>query len=469
LSPTRRGVSRVLLAAFLALAGCAHYVVNDPLPAVRTGPAFRFNEAEALQNTNSLFICLVFSGGGTRAAALSYGVLEKLRDTRIVWKGVEKSLLDEVDCISSISGGSFTAAYYGLFRERIFTEFRPRFLDVNVEEALLRRVANPGNWFRLASPYFSRIDIAAEYYHEEIFEEKRFQALADGGRRPFVILNATNLANGERFEFTQEQFDFLESDLGTYPVARAVAASSAFPFLLSPVSLKNYPHPVTFELPKDYKEGLLDYDTNRRRYYWARNRAIYVDDKELPYLHLMDGGLADNIGLRPIESAYRRSSGFIRKLINDGAIEKFVLIIVNARPDSGDTISKGESPPGLSVVAVKTATIAMDNYSVETIEVMKELRDMRVRAQNNIAACRRLLAQCPNPPKLPGLAADIEPCVIEINFEAIPDPERRKYFRRLPTNFALSRDQVDALVGIGPALLDEAPEFKELMESLKNP
>jgi hypothetical protein len=340
---------------------------------------------------------------------------------------------------------------------------------VNVEEALLRRVANPGNWFRLASPYFSRIDIAAEYYHEEIFEEKRFQALADGGRRPFVILNATNLANGERFEFTQEQFDFLESDLGTYPVARAVAASSAFPFLLSPVSLKNYPHPVTFELPKDYKEGLLDYDTNRRRYYWARNRAIYVDDKELPYLHLMDGGLADNIGLRPIESAYRRSSGFIRKLINDGAIEKFVLIIVNARPDSGDTISKDESPPGLSVVAVKTATIAMDNYSVETIEVMKELRDMRVRAQNNIAACRRLLAQCPNPPRLPGLAADIEPYVIEINFEAIPDPERRKYFLRLPTNFALSRDQVDALVGIGPALLDEAPEFKELMESLKNP
>ena len=466
---TRRGVFRLLLTVCLALAGCAHYVVNNPLPATRTTPAYRFNEAEALQNTNSLFICLVFSGGGTRAAALSYGVLEKLRDPRIVWKGVEKSLLDEVDCISSISGGSFTAAYYGLFRERIFTEFRPRFLDVDVEAALLRRVANPGNWVRLASPYFSRIDLAAEYYHEEIFEEKRFQALADDGRRPFVIVNATNLANGERFEFTQEQFDFLVSDLGPYPVARAVAASSAFPFLLSPLSLKNYPHPATFELPADYKGGLLDYDTNRRRYYWARNRAIYADDKELPYLHLMDGGLADNIGLRPIESAYRRSSGFIRKLINDAAIEKFVLIIVNARPDSGDTISKDESPPGLGVVGVKTATIAMDNYSVETIEVMKELRDMRVKAQQNLAACRGLLAQCPNPPRVRGLAADIEPYVIEINFEAISDPERRKYFLRLPTSFALSRDQVDELVRIGPALLDEAPEFKELMESLKNP
>ena len=462
-------MSRVLLAVWLTLAGCAHYVVNDPLPAVRTGPVYRFNETETGQNTNSLFICLVFSGGGTRAAALSYGVLEMLRVTRIVWKGVEKSLLDEVDCISSISGGSFTAAYYGLFRERIFTDFRPRFLDVDVEKALVQRVANPVNWFRLGSPYFSRIDLAAEYYDEAIFEKKPFRALAEGGERPFVILNATNLANGERFEFTQEQFDFLVSDLATYPVARAVAASSAFPFLLSPVSLKNYPHPPGFEMPRDYTEGLRDYDTNKRRYYWARNRAMYVNDTDLPYLHLMDGGLADNIGLRPIEAAYRRSSGFIRKLFNDGAIEKFVIIVVNARPDSGDTISRKESPPGLSVVAVKTATIAMDNYSVETIEVMKELRDMRVRAQRNIAACQRRLADCPNAPPVPGLAADIEPYVIEINFEAIPDPARRNYFLAFPTSFTLSRDQVDALIQVGPELLRAAPEFKEFMESLRSP
>lgn len=469
MNSTSRGAYPVLLAVLLALAGCAHYVVNDPLPPARSEPGHRFNTTATGKNTNSLFICLVFSGGGTRAAALSYGVLEKLRDTRIVWKGVEKSLLDEVDCISSISGGSFTAAYYGLFRERIFTEFRSRFLDVHVEEALVRRAANLVNWFRLASPYFSRIDLAAEYYHEAIFEKKSFGALTADGRRPFVILNATNLVNGERFEFTQDQFDVLVSDLATYPVARAVAASSAFPFLLSPVTLKNYPHPEDFELPKDYQEGLRDYETNRRRYYWARNRVMYVNDEELPYLHLMDGGLADNIGLRPIEAAYRRTSGFIRKLIKEGEIEKFVIIVVNARIDSGDTISKKESPPGLGVVGFKTATIAMDNYSVETIEVMKELRDMRVRAQRNIAACQRRLAECPNAPRLPGLAADIEPYVIEVNFESIRDAERRKYFLALPTSFSLALEQVDAVIGIGPDLLAAAPEFKELLESLANP
>ncbi len=469
MSSTSRRARASLLALCLVLAGCAHYVVNDPLPGARTGAGYRFDATETASNTNSLFVCLVFTGGGTRAAALSYGVLDMLRNTRIVWKGVEKSLLQEVDCISSISGGSFTAAYYGLFGDRIFTDFRSRFLDVDVEDALIRRAVNPVNWFRLASPYFSRIDLAAEYYHEKIFDKLPFSALAGRGERPFVILNATNLANGERFEFTQEQFDFLVSDLATYPVARAVAASSAFPFLLSPLSLKNYPHPEGFTLPTDYEEGLKDYDYNRRRYYWARNRAMYVNDKERPYLHLMDGGLADNIGLRPIEAAWRRTSGFIRKLLNDGAIEKFVIIVVNARPDSGDTISKKESPPGLGVVAVKTATIAMDNYSFETIEVMKELRDMRERAQRNIAACRQRLAACPTAPPLPGLAAEIDPYVIEVNFEAIPDPERRKYFLTLPTSFTLSRDQVDALIQIGPELLRAEPEFKELMRSLGQP
>lgn len=451
--------------ALLALQGCAHYFVNAEKSANQQGQEYRFNPEATGNNTNSLFVCLAFSGGGTRAAALSYGVLEKLKKTRITWKGVEKSLLDEVDCISSISGGSFTAAYYGLFGERIFSDFRGRFLDADIQGALLGNLLNPVNWFRLASPYFGRIDLAAEYYDEAIFERKTFATLAQANRRPFIMLNATNLANGERFEFTQEQFDFLVSDLNSYPVARGVAASSAFPFLLSPITLKNYPHDQ-FKLPKDYQLGLDDYNDNRRRYYWARNRAMYVNDAELPYLHLMDGGLSDNIGLRPIEAAYRRTSGFIRKLVNDGKIEKFVVIVVNAHTASDDTMSKNESPPGLFDVAYKTTTIAMENYSAETVEVTKELRTERVKAQKNIAACQKKLDQCPGAPQLPKLAGDIDPYVIEVNFEAIRDPERRKYFLTLPTSFSLEKDQVQALIDVGPQLLEETPEFRAFIQGL---
>ena len=458
----------LLCAVILTLVGCAHYVVNAEKTSNELRQEYRFKTEATGTNTNSLFICLIFSGGGTRAAAVSYGVLDKLKKTRITWKGVEKSLLEEVDCISSVSGGSLTAAYYGLFGDRIFSDFRARFLEANIQGTLLRSLFNPVNWVRLASPYFSRIDLAAEYYDKAIFEGKTFDTLAQGNRRPFIILNATNLANGERFEFTQDQFDFLVSDLNSYPVGRAVAASSAFPFLVSPLTLKNYPH-THFTLPTDYQQGLDDYYTNRRRYYWARNQAMYANDAELPYLHLMDGGLGDNIGLRPIEAAYRRTSGFIRKLINDKEIEKFVVIVVNAHSMGKDTISKHESLPGVFDVAYGTTTIAMDNYSVETVEVMKELRDERLKAQKNIAACQKRLDQCPGVPQIPKLAGDIDPYVIEVNFEAIPDPEQKKYFLGLPTSFYLEKDQVQALIDIGPQLLEQSPEFQKFIQGLGQP
>ncbi|MCP9472720.1 MAG: patatin-like phospholipase family protein, partial [Nitrospira sp.] len=358
--------------------------------------------------------------------------------------------------------------YYGLFGERIFQEFRPKFLDVNIQRALVWRLFNPINWVRLASPFFNRIDLAAEYYDEHLFEGKTFAALAHPPRRPFVIVNATNMVNGERFEFTQEQFDFLASDLSNYPVARAVAASSAFPFLLSPITLKNYPH-TDFQPPKDYQAGLQDYDVNRRRYYWAKNRMIYVDNDHYPYLHLMDGGLSDNIGLRPIEAAYRRTSGFIRQLINQGAIEQFVIIVVNARTVAKDTLSRSERPPGILTVASKTATIAMENYSVETIETMKDLQMERRKAQQSLAACQQRLNHCPAAPPLPPLATEVTPFVIEVNFEALRDPVQRDYFQSLPTNFALSREQVDALIHVGHQLLEESPDYREFLENLAIP
>src|SRR5213078_28367 len=59
-------------------------------------------------------------------------------------------------------------------------------------------------------------------------------------KNPFLCVNATDIGSGARFEFTQDEFDLLGSDLSQFPVSRAVAASSAFPVLLTPIVLKNY-------------------------------------------------------------------------------------------------------------------------------------------------------------------------------------------------------------------------------------
>jgi len=71
---------------------------------------------------------LAFSGGGTRAAAFSYGVLEELRRTEVVIDGQRRRLIDEVDIISGVSGGSFTALAYSLYGERLYSKVALRIM-----------------------------------------------------------------------------------------------------------------------------------------------------------------------------------------------------------------------------------------------------------------------------------------------------------------------------------------------------
>src|SRR5574341_1391543 len=86
----------VLLALLAGCASTAHYPLNAPLsPGAAAG--YRFADIPAGDNSDSLAIVLTFSGGGARAAALAYGVLEELRGQRITWEGRTKPLLEEVD------------------------------------------------------------------------------------------------------------------------------------------------------------------------------------------------------------------------------------------------------------------------------------------------------------------------------------------------------------------------------------
>ena len=457
----------MLISALVLSQGCAHYVVNDQNSNFDAQSGYRFDALDAGPlNGDSLFVCLMFSGGGTRAAALSYGVMEALRDTVVPVDGRQKRLLDEVDCISSVSGGSFTAAYYGLFRQRLFDDFRPRFLERNIQGALAGRLFNPVNWIRLASPYFSRIDMAAELYDSDIFEAATFERLQGGGR-PFIILNATNLGADRRFDFTQEHFDALGSRLDLYKVSRAVAASSAFPYLLTPISLKNYPLAQGYATPWWYAGALTPGDWITERYNAAKNLSVYLN-KENRYIHLMDGGLSDNIGARAVMSAFDR--GFIRTRINQGAIQHLVLIVVNARTQGEDRLSRKEKPPGFFTVAEKTATIAMDNYSYDSVTKLRQALYARVQTQKDEQACIDLLSsKCPRAPRPIPFAASIDPYVIEINFEAVAqipgeDPD---YYLHLPTSFKLSKEQVAKLIAIGPALLKAAPQFQCLLKVME--
>src|SRR5262249_31632405 len=209
----------------------------------------------------------------------------------------------------------------------------------DIQRELVLSTANPVNLARLASPYFSRIDLAAELYDESVFEGATYTRLASR-RRPFIILHATSMANGAPFEFTQDEFDFLGSDLGEFHLGRAAAASSAFPFLLSPISLKSYPLAAGFAIPPAVTAAPHTREWNPPRYAWARQRLDLVADKDEKWIHLLDGGLADNIGLRSILRAYDRSDGFIAQRVNAGHVKRLIVIAVNARTDPPEPLSR---------------------------------------------------------------------------------------------------------------------------------
>ncbi len=182
----------IVSVAFLAM-GCAHYAFNKPLKQVDPSTGYRGKYMGTPGNSKELVLYLTFSGGGTRAAAFAYGLLEELRETEVTINGQTRRLLDEVDGISAVSGGSFTAGYYGLFGDRIFDTFESTFLKKNIQGALTRRLLlNPFNWVRLLSPTFDRSDLAAEYYDKYVFEKGTFGDIA-ARKGPMILINATDM------------------------------------------------------------------------------------------------------------------------------------------------------------------------------------------------------------------------------------------------------------------------------------
>src|SRR6201997_638892 len=204
----------------LLLAGCATRQVNPPIAKYSPASLRQFQRQWHHGDQQDLVI-LAFSGGGTRAAAFSYGVLETLRSIEIVTKtGRKTRLLDQVDVITGISGGSFTALAYGLYGEKLFDEYEARFLKRNVQGELIARALNPLNWGALSSTGWGRSDLAAQLYDEILFNGATFADLYRAGG-PMVAVSGTELTTGSRIVFIPINFDVMCADLGSIRLLRA--------------------------------------------------------------------------------------------------------------------------------------------------------------------------------------------------------------------------------------------------------
>ncbi|MEZ5502412.1 MAG: patatin-like phospholipase family protein [Halioglobus sp.] len=457
----------LLACAALLVAGCTTvYPPNPPLTHIDPQDAYDLqNAAKHSTGKNEVLLLLAFSGGGTRAAAFSYGVLKELSETTIGEGENRHPLTQEIDAITAVSGGSFTAAYFGLYGDRTFDDYERVFLRRDVQGELTSQLLNPFNWPRVLSPYYTRADMATELYDDTIFNHATFEDLRQANG-PFIIINATEMTLGTRFQFTQNYADIICTDLSQLPVARAVASSSAVPLLFSPITIVNRAGECGWQEPAWARKALATQNRSSRLYNLAANITELDDREEHPYLHLFDGGLADNLGLRAMLDGVLRYDGITEALdaMDMQETRKFVVILVNAETALDVESSRKMQTPSFAASLGAATSVPLQRYSFETVALLKD-RLKEWEQQSHATECGPGSAQ----KSRSGPPGDNAPCqgvefhFIELNFSEYPDPVERQYLKQLPTSFSLSDEAVDRLIAAGRLVLRNNSEYQGLI------
>jgi NTE family protein len=455
-------------AALLGLAGCASRPVNPPITQVDPNGGYTFQTRLKHFKSQDTLVVLAFSGGGTRAAAFSYGVLEFLRRTEVVAaNGARLRLIDAVDMITGVSGGSFTALAYGLYGEKLFDDYEHRFLKRNVQGELLARAFNPVYWPDYIGGTAGRSELAANYYDEILFNGATFGDL-DRGDGPYIVASATDISTGSRIPFNQSVFNLMCSDLNAVRLARAASASSAVPVVLSTVTLNNYGGSCKYEVPAWVKMFTQSDNPPRpaaRAIRELNESRVLADGAKRPYVHLVDGGISDNVGMRGVLDGLQlleamHAAGIPTPLDH---VKRIVVIVVNSLSSPPTAWDASEQGPGMAEVLLQATGVPIDHYSYESVELLKDIS-----ARWDTARRVRDLAGCDGNKDAPVCAAIRVPqakiYAIDVSFAALKDKAEFDYLNQQPTSFVLPPEAVDRLRAAAGKIIAASPEFQRMLK-----
>jgi NTE family protein len=460
----------VFFVALFALSGCATRPINPPITEANPHVGYRLATRQLHFKDQETLIILAFSGGGTRAAAFSYGVLEFLRQTEVIKANNEKvRLLDRVGAITGVSGGSFTALAYGLYGDRLFTDYEQRFLKRDVQGEIISRALNPFNWGKLGSSNWGRSDLAAELYDEILFNDATFADLHHG-KGPLILASATDISTGARLVFDQDIFDVMCSNLSAIKLSRAAAASSAVPLVLSPITLNNYGGTCNYKPPPAWNRFANMPDAPRtvaRAKREIEERLAVADSTQRPYLHLFDGGVSDNVGMRGVLTLIElmdalKQAGVPTRL---DKVKRIAVFVVNSISSPKTDWDQQEKPPGLMNLLLKASGVPIDHFSYEAMELLKD-------KQTRWQSARRLrnsetLAASSDPKIAQDLhSPDVDIYSIDISFAALKDKSEFAYLNELPTTFSLPDESVDRLRTAAGTIINDSAEFQRLLNDI---
>lgn len=451
-------IGAAALAGSLLLSACSTVRpwINEPMRPEQL-QAMHLNETR----DPSLVMAITLSGGGARAAAFGYGVLRELEDHQFDWNGKRLTLLEATDLVSGVSGGAIMAGYFAAFGRQGLPRFEPEFLRQDFQQSVLGQLTRPGNLHDLTSPWFGRSHLLARRL-DALYQGKTFGDLLQDPRHPQLIVTAMELSRGTGFEFTWDQFSLICSDLARVPLSFAVAASSAVPVALSPLTLKNHAHSCPPEMAERLlgqtdrtAAGLADY---RRRLYRAQAES-YLNAIARPYIHLVDGGLADNLGVQRLLDRALMSGGlrqtFAEVPIPPGSVRRVVLVVVNAAREPTRDIDALDTVPGVFDVA---ETLLFGAGARPTRATQEFLRDV-------IGQWRDELASGRVSPGTDAFAPGADIHVVMVNLSDAPI-ERRRRLLRMSTALTLPDDEVSELIRTGREVLRYSPDFQALVRAL---
>jgi NTE family protein len=458
-----------ILGISAALCGCAVNIENAPINVPVSAPTIKqaaLPVAPPSRGDATTAIGVAFSGGGTRAAAFSFGVLKQLAQTSTAEDLAGATLIDDVDFVSGVSGGSITASYFGFAGDAALSDFRDKFLVQDLQSSLHTDVWDPRNWlFAWAGGVNDRRGVQ-RWLDAHLFHGATFSALNAPGK-PIIWINASDIYNETPFVFDDQTFGALCSDLSRLPLSEAVASSAAVPVAFAPIVMQSFPESCDYQLPDWAREALGDPLSPEGLQAYARALSNYHDPAVMRYVKLLDGGLIDNFGLLGLSLRRLESNTPYGPMsaAQAATLKRLLFVVVDAGQSTGNswvqTVSGPEVPALLNAVT-STAMAAgtrgsfdmflslMDQWHDKVLDWRCSLTPAQLASYRGTATgykCR-----------------DFEIYIARVSFSLL-DPDQAERLSRIPTTLALPADEVDALIAGGGEALNRAPAFQNFLRS----
>ena len=451
-------------------AGCTSLLVSDtkPLPADRLEPpgaarisrgGYRITELPVSPDAPDLLVMVAISGGGKRSASFGWGALKGMRDVTVPTALGPRPLLAQVDAISGVSGGSFPAAYYGLYGEAGFGHFETDFLYQDTNAVIFGIYLLPWNWAWLVRPGIGTNDFMDRAYDRAMFHGATYEDFRKRGR-PLIAVGATDISWGTPFLFTQETFDLVCSDLSVFPISRAVAASNGFPGLFSPITLTNHAAECGGRAPA-WIGRVSEAERNdplSRAGLDAIRAERYLDPERTRYLHLSDGGVADNLAMRAAGTMISSVSADDLNRLGLTKIRRLLMISVDGQSSQDSSVAQRREVGGILSLIGLVSGGQIDNFNFETLTVITQ--------QLQAARDTLVKARCQGGPLFEGTRCDdVQATLLHIALRELPESAEKAHLQAIPTGLTIPRGDVDLLIQAGHDAVTTSAPLRDFLDA----